>query len=204
MDLKQRFYNLVSKYTEDVNLMESLWNDTHKHYSEKYRTYHNLTHITELFNYFDLYKQHIENPELVAFSIFYHDIIYNIWKKDNEERSAEFATKCLSEVFNDSHFLKIISSQIIATKTHTTSENDAKWIVDFDLAILGQPVNVYKNYTRLIREEYKSVPNFLYKKGRKKVLHHFIDKSYIYATNQFRELYEKQAKDNLKNELNSL
>ena len=76
-------------------------------------------------------------------------------------------------------------------------------MIDFDLAILGQQEDIYLNYTKLIRKEYKLVPSLLYKNGRKKVLQHFIDKPFIYATNKFRGLYEDQAKMNLKNELNS-
>jgi len=72
------------------------------------------------------------------------------------------------------------------------------------LGILGQSPEVYLKYTKSIREEYKSVPTFLYTKGRKKVLHHFINKPFIYATATFQKLYEEQAKLNLINELNAL
>jgi predicted metal-dependent HD superfamily phosphohydrolase len=204
MNLKQRFHKLVSIYTEDNNLIDFLWNAINTHYSEKHRAYHNLTHITEIFNYFDVYKQRIEHPNIIEFSIFYHDIIYNIWKQDNEEKSAVFALKHLSKLNLPIPFLEQISQQIIATKTHATADNDTKWMVDFDLAILGQPVNVYQKYTQLIREEYKLIPKFIYKKGRKKVLQHFIDKPFIYATNQFKEQYETQARKNLFTELKSL
>ena len=77
-------------------------------------------------------------------------------------------------------------------------------MVDFDLAILGQSEYIYKNYTQLIREEYKLIPKIIYKTGRKKVLQHFIDKPFIYATDQFKALFETQAKKNLITELKSL
>lgn len=204
MDLQQRYINLLSEYKSDSKLIDLLWKSLNNHYSEKHRTYHNKTHLTELFKYFDTYKEQINNPETLAFSIFYHDIIYNIWKKDNEEKSADFAVKELLKIEMHSHFLDTIYQQIIATKTHIANDNDTKWFVDFDLAILGKPSEVYKNYAQLIRKEYKLVPSFMYKKGRKKVLQHFIDKPFIYATDEFRNLYENQAKENLTNELNSL
>ena len=74
--------------------------------------------------------------------------------------------------------------------------NDEKWMIDFDLGILGQPWNRYFEYTKQIREEYKSVPNFMYKRGRRKVLQHFLNKSNIYATDSFYEQYERQAREN--------
>ena len=100
--------------------------------------------------------------------------------------------------------LNEIYKQIVATKTHIANDNDTKWFVDFDLAILGKPSEVYKNYSQLIRKEYKLVPSFLYKKGRKKVLQHFIKKPSIYITDEFKNLYENKAKENVINELNSL
>lgn len=204
MNLEKHFSTLVSEYINDAVLISSLWENINKHYSEAHRAYHNKTHLIELFKYFDLYKDNLDNPDIVAFSIFYHDIIYNIWKKDNEEKSADFAIKELFKIELSSIILAEINQQILATKTHQANNNDTKWLVDFDLAILGKSSEVYKNYAKLIRKEYKLVPNFMYKKGRKKVLQHFIDKPFIYATDEFRSLYENQAKENLTNELNTL
>lgn len=201
--LQNRFNSLLNDYTSNTALITSLWNDIEIHYSEEHRMYHNLQHLAEVFSCFDTYENHLESPDMVAFSIFYHDIIYNVWKKDNEERSADFAFKKLTGLINDPH-LSEICNQILATKTHNAKNNDTQWLVDFDLAILGQNDNTYKKYTELILKEYKTVPSFIYKKGRKKVLQHFLDKSFIFATPIFRELYEKQAKENLYNELQSL
>ncbi|WP_100926013.1 HD domain-containing protein [Tenacibaculum sp. SZ-18] len=100
--------------------------------------------------------------------------------------------------------LEIIKEQILATKTHESEHLDAQYLIDFDLAILGQPSEVYQQYSKLIRTEYKLVPSLLYKQGRKKVLQHFIDKPFIYKTDTFIAKYEQQAKTNLKKELNTL
>ncbi|MCF2875736.1 MULTISPECIES: hypothetical protein [unclassified Tenacibaculum] len=204
MNLEQRFSELISNYTNDATIKELLWKEIITNYSEKHRAYHNLTHLKEIFNYVDTYNNQIENIDIVSFSVFYHDIIYNIWKKDNEEKSAVFALDCLSKIDLSSNNLDAIHKQIIATKTHEANDSDTKWLIDFDLGILGTSSDIYSKYTKLIRKEYKSVPNFLYKKGRKKVLQHFINKPFIYATATFRDLYEEQARTNLKNELNSL
>ncbi|MBL4642181.1 MAG: hypothetical protein JKY44_01180 [Flavobacteriaceae bacterium] len=204
MNLKQRFYRLISRYTEDALLIDSLWIELETKYAETHRAYHNQKHLQELFTYFDAYKQHLENPALVEFSIFYHDIIYSIWKKDNEEKSALLAIERLASLQLHAHDLDSIHEQIIATKTHTTIHADTAWMIDFDLGILGQSPAVYLDYTKSIREEYKSVPTFMYTKGRKIVLQHFINKPFIYATAAFQKLYEEQAKLNLINELNAL
>jgi len=203
MVLQHRFAMLLKKYTTNVALIEELWLEIKKKYTEKHRAYHNLNHLEEIFSYYDVYKDKLEQPDIICFSIFYHDIIYSVWKKDNEEKSADFALDELSALLSSSQ-LQNIQQQIVATKIHEGVDKDTEWLLDFDLAILGQSVNDYKSYTQKIRKEYKSVPNFLYKKGRIKVLEHFIDKATIYKTSEFIDLYEVQAKENLKQELNFL
>ena len=202
MDLENRFFQLLEKYAKDKVFIQQLWIRICEKYSESHRAYHNLTHLKELFSYFT-YQHHLENPDAISFSIFYHDVIYNIWKKDNEKKSADFALLELKDTLSKSS-LKNIYQQIIATKTHQASDNDTQFLVDFDLIILGKSPEVYTNYTQLIRKEYRLVPWFMYKKGRKKVLHHFLERKTIYGSNIFKELFEEQARINLTNELNTL
>ena len=203
MTLQEIFGILLKKYIINDELIDTLWLEIKEKYSEKHRAYHNLNHLEEIFRYYDSCKDKLEQPDLICFSIFYHDVIYGVWKKDNEEKSADFALLKLSNILSTSE-LTSITNQIITTKTHESLNNDTQFLLDFDLAILGQSPSIYKEYLQKIRKEYKSVPNFIYKKGRKKVLQHFIDKPFIYKTPEFIDLYELQAKQNLKQELNFL
>jgi len=75
---------------------------------------------------------------------------------------------------------------------------------DADLSILGQSWEVYFTYSKHVRKEYGQYPLFLYKKGRKKVLKHFLDMERIFKTDHFFELYEKHARVNLQRELEIL
>lgn len=70
MTLKARFINLTSSYINENESIELLWNELESHYTESHRTYHNLTHLEELFEYYDTYKKELEKPDLVAFAIF--------------------------------------------------------------------------------------------------------------------------------------
>lgn len=160
MDLKHRFISLCSNYTNDENLTNQLYQKIDKCYSEYHRAYHNKTHLQELFTAFDAHKKQLKQPDMVAFSIFYHDIIYSIWKKDNEEKSADFAVKEITKINLSSNSLRQIHQQIVATKNHKTEDDDTKWLVDFDLAILGQSSEIYQKYVTLIRKEYRLVPSF--------------------------------------------
>ncbi|GAB5525289.1 MAG: hypothetical protein Roseis2KO_31610 [Roseivirga sp.] len=81
---------------------------------------------------------------------------------------------------------------------------DTNYLTDIDLSVLGAAPEVYQNYTVAIRKEYSIYPGFLYKRGRKKVLKHFLEMEHIFKTELFREKYEDRARKNLQAELNSL
>jgi len=203
MDLKERFYIHLSKYT-NTEKISLLWGHLFKSYTESHREYHNLNHLEELFNYFDHYQDSIQNKSAVALSIFYHDVVYQVWKKNNEQKSAEKAIEILQEIRFPYEDLKIIEDLIMCTKNHTSLTPDQGFMIDFDLAILGQKNDIYNIYSQQIRKEYKIVPELIYNKGRKQVLTHFLEKESIFQTSIFKSKYEIQARINLTKELDQL
>lgn len=203
MTLPSRFELLLNPLTTDSSFISELWEELQNKYAQKFRAYHNTTHLDEIFGYFDTYQSQLEHPWEVAFAIFYHDAIYNIWKKDNEEKSAMMAVKYLQKLKISEASIERIEAHILATKTHQATYPDTEWMVDFDLAILGQPAEVYDNYTKNIRKEYRKIPLALYKPGRKKVLQHFLGKESIYSTQEFQNKFEVTARENLSRELES-
>lgn len=151
------------------------------------------------------YKDKIMDFDAILFSIYYHDIIYNIHKKDNEEKSAEIATDRLSKMGVPQANIKACQNQIIATKLHKYNTNmDTNFLLDFDLAILGDTPQNYKSYTKNIRKEYAIYPDLLYKIVRKKVILNFLNMDSIFKTKDFQDKYEQQARKNLKMELEEL
>lgn len=128
----------------------------------------------------------INDFDVVLFSVFYHDIIYKSTAKDNEEKSAEIAKERLEQLEVPSEISERIYSQILATKSHSTSDDDTNFLTDADLSILGKGWKEYENYIRQIRKEYSIYPDFLYKPGRKKVLQHFLEFDSIYKTEFFK------------------
>lgn len=204
MDLKVRYTQILSKYATEESDVLALWKELEGAYQQAFRKYHNLNHLTELFGYYDKFKEHIENTEEMMLAIYYHDYVYSIWKKDNEEKSALKAAKVLHNVGYEADGIKRIEKLILCTKHHKGSSNDENFLIDFDLAILGQSEVVYQDYALRIRKEYAKIPGIMYRNGRKKVLHHFLSKTSIYQTTQFKSTFEQQARINLSNELMSL
>lgn len=68
----------------------------------------------------------------------------------------------------------------------------------------NQHWNIYSQYTKQVRQEYSIYSDVIYNAGRKKVLNHFLTMNRIFKTPYFFDKLEKQAKENLFKELESL
>lgn len=200
--LKKIFTELVYQYNKDSQLSEKLWNEIEKAYSGKKRHYHNLSHLEALYYLLSENKHHISDLNTVLFSLFYHDIVYNVLKSNNEQKSAELANKRLKEIGFPKEQAMLCHNQILATSNHNVTNNaDTNIFTDADLSILGRETTVYETYCEQIRKEYSIFPDFVYKPGRKKVVLHFLQMERIFKTDFFFEQFEQKARDNLNREL---
>lgn len=199
------FIELIGKYTDDPALARTLWLEIEKYYSRRNRYYHTIAHLDNMINELMPYRETIRDWDVLLFSIFYHDIVYNVLKHDNEEKSAMLAQKRLKNTLLSNQRVETCCQQILATKTHVISEDhDTNLFTDADLTILGSSPEVYRVYANNVRKEYKIYPDLAYNPGRKKVLQHFLDTPVIFKTKEFREKYEEKARENIKKEIKGL
>lgn len=203
--LKDTFANLLTNYTDSNRIIAEFWAEIEKNYTHKKRHYHTLSHLDNLLTQLTEVKVKIESWESILFSMFYHDIIYNALKSDNEEKSAELAQKRMMQISVPDHIINTCKTQIIATKKHLAyPESDTNYFTDADLSILGQSLENYNSYSQNVRKEYSVYPDLIYNPGRKKVLEHFIKMERIFKTDYFYHKFESQAKLNLQFELEQL
>ncbi|MGH1437148.1 MAG: HD domain-containing protein [Lewinella sp.] len=202
-DLQLRFQKDIHPYRVSSKQEALWWNEIVQHYGKPKRAYHNLDHLTVLFHWADRYQALLADPEIVYWAIWYHDIIYQARRRDNEEQSALLAENRLTEIGLTPAKITEVAAYIRATSQHLNVEatGDLAFFLDFDLAILGAPAQEYKQYAAAVRQEYQHVPGFLYRRGRKKVLRYFLDAPRLYRTEVMYELLEKPAKENLRQEL---
>lgn len=193
---------LVSNYTSDADLTNELWKEVEDSYSQSHRHYHNLEHLEDLLEQLKTVRAKIKKWNTTLFTLFYHDIVYSAVKKNNEEQSAIFARERMSLLHVGEEEIEWCYQQIIATKYHHFShDQDTNYFTDSDLSILGRSPEVYRIYCIKIRKEYNVYPSFLYKKGRRKVVKHFLSMDRIFKTEEFYERFEEQARANLLHEL---
>lgn len=203
--LKETFVNLLSTYTQERDLIDEFWAEIEKNYNGAKRFYHTLQHLENLLRQLTAVKSKIQDWDTLLFSLYYHDIIYNALKSNNEEKSAELAVARMVGLNLPQTMIDRCKAQILATKLHQQSDdNDTNYFLDADLSILGQSWEAYLNYSKNVRREYAIYPDLIYKPGRKKVLQHFINMERIYKTDYFFQELEATAKQNLEKELASI
>lgn len=193
-------------------------------YSTGGRHYRTWEHIQHCFRELDLLqksdteeKKLLQNYEWMAieFAIMFHDVIYD--PKDvtgnNEYTSANMAARFLygmnaGDVRESwTKMADLTVKMIEATRNHKSHQNDTlaiKVFLDIDLAILGQPFEVYHEYTKNIMKEYAWVPRTHFLKAREQILRGWLESDRIYYTEYFRGLYETQARANIQSELDHL
>lgn len=204
-NLSQIFAHACANFHAPDKVVTRLWHELQDAYSSKGRYYHTLDHLNVMSNaLFEALPDVSQKPWLV-FALFYHDIVYKPLRSNNEEKSAEIAVSRLSDVGVPSSSLDLIREAIHATKGHGVHSNeDINYLLDADLAVLGSSNEEYQRYSAGIRKEFAVVPDVLYKPGRRKVLHHFLEMKSIYKTASFRLKFEEQARLNITRELKNL
>ena len=204
--LKDQWHDLLSFYTSDNDIKDNSFQMLKERYSEKSRFYHNLSHVKTLLDLFESLGNKPQNHNAIRFSIWFHDVVYDTKRNDNEEESAGLSSQMMSQLHVDVETIGVVNSLILATKNHSGDNlsEDNKLFLDMDLAILGMREEIYSKYSRAIREEYFWVPELIYRRERRKILKSFLAQEVIYFTDEIKKRFEEQARKNINGEINSL
>ncbi|MFI8605135.1 hypothetical protein ACIGCP_11775 [Cellulophaga baltica] len=201
--MEDDFLKMMKRYTDDESYAKACWVALKHKYSAGSRHYHNLEHLAYMFRWLATVKSEVKNLDAMLFAIYYHDSIYNTTRSDNEHQSALYFKKMISKTSFEA--ITEVMDLIAATKEHMQSDDtDTNILLDLDLAVLGEKPENYLIYAKAIRKEYYIYPDFMYRKGRKKVLMNMLNLEAIYKTDFFKTLLETTAIENLKAELKNL
>lgn len=166
-------------------------------HTEPGRHYHTVVHLWEMFELLDIVIANVSAPKWyvpMAWSVFFHDSIYNPKSNRNEKDSAElfreFVDAFMVPAMNKATF-DTAMTMILATEKHkvippgsraeTTSREDQEdeismqeHFLDIDMAVLGKQRDAYLEYAALIRKEYEFVPHDVYCSKRAEILDKFL------------------------------
>lgn len=171
-------------------------------YAEPHRAYHTLVHLHACLMLLDEVRDLTEHPTAVEMALWAHDVVYDPRAHDNEARSAEWVTPLLRAAHVAPEVIAHITDLIFATQ-HTRPPNtpDAALIMDIDLAILGQPPEVFDAYEHAVRQEYAHVSEAAFRVGRRAVVQQFLERVPLYYTAFFQQRFEAAARANLRRSL---
>lgn len=210
--LGRHFTQHLSVLSETITSAQSdlLWQDIARRYQQPQRAYHTLTHIQHMFIQFERIKHCLYEPHMIGLAIYYHDVIYEPTRSDNEWQSAKYAVdelRCYLSAEQCQH----IYALIMMTATHKLDEwvdknkvSDAAYLLDMDLSILGAPWPEYQKYAQAVRQEYTHVSDDDYRVGRIKVLQGLLANSTLYLTDYYYARLEQQARANVTHEITLL
>jgi predicted metal-dependent HD superfamily phosphohydrolase len=167
-------------------------------YSEKHRHYHTVEHIDHCLHELDSEIALANEPAEVELALWFHDAVYDPYRSDNEQKSADLACSLLQRHRMDPKRIARVRAHILATRHEAPATTpDSQLVVDIDLSILGTPDAVYSRFEENVREEYRWVPSMIFRRKRAEILNSFLMRPHIYYTEPFRTKYEAQARRNL-------
>ncbi|NEV02456.1 HD domain-containing protein [Bradyrhizobium uaiense] len=171
-------------------------------YAAPGRHYHNLAHIEDcLAALARIDGLSAAEREILSEAIWWHDVVYDATRPDNEERSAQLAEQHVrADIAHE------VGRLIRLTKTHDVQADDrlGAILISIDLSILGAEPARYDAYAAEIRQEFIHVGDADYRAGRAKVLRHFAARKVIFPDAGFAVTYDRRARDNLARELAAL
>lgn len=199
--LKERWIKFSTRVT--IPNRDLLWENFVTLYAEENRHYHQLDHIEDCLAKLDTWPSPIPllMRDTIELAIWFHDIIYDTRKADNEESSAALANHYLR-----GHPLTTdCQALILATRHKQTAGMRAEEIMcDIDLSILGADPKEYRLYADKIRMEYNWVETEEYAEARAQVLSNFLKRTSLFQTRSAIDRWEEQARKNIKNERSRL
>ncbi|MDQ1163002.1 putative metal-dependent HD superfamily phosphohydrolase [Chryseobacterium sp. SORGH_AS 447] len=86
MNLRERFTKGCLQFADDHRLIEDLWAELEKKYTEKGRHYHNLAHLENMFAELDTVKDKIADFSTVSFSVFTTMLFMTLLRKRTRKR----------------------------------------------------------------------------------------------------------------------
>jgi predicted metal-dependent HD superfamily phosphohydrolase len=203
--LKQRWERLWDSRGVSRAVCAPIYARLEARYREAHRAYHTLEHIAACLAELDAARALAHDADAVEIAIWFHDVVYDPHRGDNEEQSAAVACLELKHLVAPAVLADTVAALVRAT-THDAevSDPDQQLIADADLSGFGQGWSVVETSSRNIRREYAFVPEDDYVNRRRSLLQAFLGRPFIYYGSHFRHRYERQARTNIHRELGCL
>lgn len=194
--------NLVARWIQlggDIGAAEgALWDSWGNLLLDLYgapgRHYHARRHLDDVLSLFDRHRARFTDPVTAEVALWFHDAIYAVPSRRNEEASAELCAAFLTSIGADA--LRRAPLMIVATKHDgaPARDQDTALVLDIDLAGFAGPWEKFSANNDRIRQEFAIYDDASFRAGRAAFL-----KSLLGRGPLFRVLthLEQSARDNI-------
>jgi predicted metal-dependent HD superfamily phosphohydrolase len=189
------------------------------------RFFHGLGHLAALWRRHRQFAagEGLATPEIetrLASAIAYHDSIYRFGARDNEELSAQYWLRASADAGLAEADRLWVAETIRATRDHlgyrpdgppstgpsqwseaSQSEKARLWMLDLDLASLGDPPDVYDRNTALLRREAALLSDDEWSAGQAAFLGRMLAAPFIFRSPTWSRLCEVSARRNIARQL---
>ena len=174
-------------------------------WGQPHRRYHDLHHLAAVLGIVGRLEEAAEDPAAVRLAAWYHDVVYDPRRSDNEAVSAERARAGLRGLVPEER-IEEVARLVLLTAEHDAGQDDANGAVlcDADLAVLAGPPDAYAAYASAVREEYGHLSDEEFTAGRIAVLEHLLGLETLYRLPAVAAEWTPRARANLTAELTLL
>ena len=171
-------------------------------WSEPHRRYHGLTHLAAVLGVVDELAGAAADPDAVRLAAWYHDVVYDPLRGDNEEVSAGRARTGLHGLVPEDRLAEV-ERLVLLTAGHDPGpgDDDGAVLCDADLAVLASEPAQYAVYASAIREEYGHLSDEEFTAGRIAVLERLSALPQLYRLPAVAAEWTPRARANLTVEL---
>jgi predicted metal-dependent HD superfamily phosphohydrolase len=182
---------------------DELGKDLLSRWAEPHRRYHTVTHLRAVLTAVDELAEHADDPSAVRLAAWFHDAVYEGTPGADERASAELAAAALPRVGVNAGRVAEIVRLVELTGSHDPApgDNNGAVLCDADLAVLAGDPDDYAHYAAAVREEYASVSDTDFRRGRAAVLRALLALDPLYRTPTAATRWQDAARHNLRTEL---
>ena len=174
-------------------------------YRQAGRHYHGVRHVRWVVRHVVALAHVSDDLGAVIAAAFFHDLVYDPTRGDNEVASAELADRALTELGWEPERRQHVEEMILATIDHDVDRvgcgADIQLLLAADLAVLAAAPAKYSDYVRGVRREYSHVSDDDWRAGRSAVLHGLLDRRHLFAPELDLHDWEQRARANITAEL---
>jgi predicted metal-dependent HD superfamily phosphohydrolase len=174
-------------------------------WSEPHRRYHDLAHLAAVLGIAGELAASADDPDAVRLAAWYHDVVYDPQRDDNEQISAARAQAGLHGLVPEERIAEVVRL-VLLTAGHDVPAGDANGAVlcDSDLAVLASPPEAYAAYASAVRAEYGHFSDEEFTAGRIAVLERLLALPELYRVPTVAAEWTARARANLTAELTLL